>query len=256
MYSCDPFNRKVPDEAYAEEYAAASSVDIPVALFSAEDFESGDFRVSPPLAAGDEILYRGWMLTPETYGSLQSSIEAKGARAITSQAAYCGSHYLPEWYSVCEEFTPRTVFLSKDADFEAELADLKWAAYFVKDHVKSLTTGRGSVAKSASEVGEIVREIEKYRGQVEGGVCVREFEPLLRETEERYFAFRGKVFARDESTVPPEVAEIAARIESPFISIDVARRNDGTLRLIELGDGQVSDRKKWTADRFVAMLAG
>jgi hypothetical protein len=38
--------------------------------------------------------------------------------------------------------------------------------------------------------------------------------------------------------------------------VDVAERSDGTLRIIELGDGQVSDRKHWPTARFVQMLAG
>jgi hypothetical protein len=40
----------------------------------------------------------------------------------------------------------------------------------------------------------------------------------------------------------------------PFISIDVAEREDGVLRLLEIGDGQVSDRKKWGLQRFAAMV--
>jgi hypothetical protein len=40
----------------------------------------------------------------------------------------------------------------------------------------------------------------------------------------------------------------------PFISIDVAEREDGGMRLIEIGDGQVSDRKKWDLQRFADMV--
>ncbi|AMP01555.1 hypothetical protein CAter282_3771 [Collimonas arenae] len=50
--------------------------------------------------------------------------------------------------------------------------------------------------------------------------------------------------------------EIAQRIKSPFFSIDTVSSDAGQLRLIELGDGQVSDRKKWTAKQFASMLRG
>jgi hypothetical protein len=56
--------------------------------------------------------------------------------------------------------------------------------------------------------------------------------------------------------VPEIVQRIAERIDSPFFSVDIVLALDDTLRLIELGDGQVSDRKKWPANRFVAMLSG
>jgi hypothetical protein len=39
---------------------------------------------------------------------------------------------------------------------------------------------------------------------------------------------------------------------SPWI---VAERRDGILRIIEIGDGQVSDRKHWSVERFIQMLA-
>ncbi len=149
--------------------------------------------------------------------------------------------------------TPATIFLTRDDDFDAALASTGWQAYFVKDYVKSLTTSRGSVARNADEVREIIGLIERYRGQMEGGICVREFEELLPETEERYFVLRGQVHARDD-VVPDMVRDIAQRIDSLFFSIDIVLNNQGVARLMELGDGQVSDRKKWDATKFVKMF--
>ncbi len=254
LYPCDPFEKKKPDEAYEEEFNAAAAAGLACSLYSAEDFELGEFKPRPPLIEGEEVIYRGWMLTPENYARLQSAVEGKGGRMLTTSGQYRHCHYLPEWYSLCKELTPKTLFLNRDADFSAELAGLGWQGYFVKDHVKSLTTSRGSVAKTAGEVAEIVALIEKFRGQVEGGVCIREFEALRHETEERYFVFKRKTFARD-GVVPEIVDRIAACIDSPFFSIDIVLSAKGEPRLIELGDGQVSDRKKWPAPRFVDMFS-
>ncbi|MEW3697670.1 ATP-grasp domain-containing protein, partial [Pseudomonas aeruginosa] len=55
--------------------------------------------------------------------------------------------------------------------------------------------------------------------------------------------------------VPPLVEQVAQRIDCPFFSVDVVESTSGELRLMELGDGQVSDRKQWPAARFAAMLA-
>lgn len=145
------------------------------------------------------------------------------------------------------------MFLDRRSDFEKELAPLGWPKCFVKDHVKSLTTARGSVADSPAEVAHVVDLLENYRGKIEGGICVRRFEFLQRDTEERYFVAAGQPFGRD-GNVPPIVHDIAARIASPFFTADIVQATDGTPRLIELGDGQVSDRKTWPVDRFVEVL--
>ncbi|RYG37844.1 MAG: hypothetical protein EON93_02990 [Burkholderiales bacterium] len=254
LFPSDPFAPAMPDEAYAEEFAAMRATGLQCSLFSFEDFEAGRFRAKPAIPPEAEVVYRGWMLTPDAYVKLSSAVESGGARLRTSPNEYRHCHYLPEWYASCQQFTPETRFFLRNSDFAAGLADADWPGYFVKDYVKSLTTARGSVAASVKEVGEIVLLIEQYRGQVEGGVCVRRLEALLPETEERYFVIGGRAFARD-GDVPPVVQEIAGRVASPFFSVDMVRAQSGSLRLIELGDGQVSDRKKWPATRFAEALS-
>ena len=255
LYPCDPFNKKVPDEAYADEFLAAQAVGMACSLYSAEDFALGDFKPRQLFAEQEDILYRGWMLSPDRYAQLLDAIGRKGACALTSVAQYRLCHYLPQWYPLCSEFTPATIFVEQGTDYAAAVAHCDWPAFFVKDYVKSLTTSRGSVANSVGEISEVVSLIEKYRGQVEGGVCIRQFEQLAPNTEERYFVFRGKAFARD-GNVPEMVQAIAPRIDSPFFSVDVVLSANGTLRLIELGDGQVSDRKQWPVERFLEMFRG
>lgn len=259
LYPSDPFDKNAPDQDYEEEYAAALAAGFTCYLFSAEEFELNNFNLGKcarqaRAAFQGDVLYRGWMLTSERYGDLYRAVEAKGARLLVNPQAYRHCHHLPEWYGRCAEFTPQTLFLSRDADFGASLARTGWNAYFVKDYVKCLTTSRGSVARNPAEVGEIVQLIEHYRGQIEGGVCVRELEDLLPETEERYFVLHGQAHGR-EHTVPAIVQTIAGRIDSPFFSVDILMNRIGQPRLIELGDGQVSDRKRWPAERFVGMLS-
>lgn len=222
-------------------------------LFSFEDFEEDLFRPRPAFAAGETIVYRGWMLRPGRYAALVDACTAQGAKSLTSAAQYRHCHYLPEWYSACTGDTPETVFAARDADFVAAVAGRDWPAFFVKDYVKSLSTTRGSIAATAQDIATVVALMEQYRGEIEGGVCIRRYEQLLPETEERYFVWRGRAHGCNGS-VPALVASIAARIGSPFFSVDMVRSADGRLRLIELGDGQVSDRKQWTATQFLAML--
>lgn len=255
LYPSNPLDKTKVDESYEDEFLAAQSAGLTCFLFSSEDFELGEFKPRPTNIFEGEILYRGWMLTPTRYAQLQEAIEMKGAEVVVTKESYKRCHYLPEWYEQCMDITPKTLFFSKEDEFASLLSTTGWDAYFVKDFVKSLTTSRGSIARTIAEVREIVDLIERYRGQVEGGVCVREFEDLVPETEERYFVFRGKAYARD-SIIPDLVHEIAEKIKSPFFSVDIVLNRDGNPRLIELGDGQVSDRKNWPASSFISMLSG
>jgi hypothetical protein len=54
---------------------------------------------------------------------------------------------------------------------------------------------------------------------------------------------------------PAGFGQVVGRLGLPFVTADLVRRDDGRWRLVELGDGQVSDRPRTvTADRFVAEL--
>ncbi len=253
LYPSDPFNNKRPDEEYVEEFDAANACGLACSLFSLEDFRDGAFRPRPRLDEGDEVIYRGWMLRIDDYTRLVNAILETGAKPLVSAKHYQTCHHLPGWYEACKRWTPETVFLQRDSDFRRALDGLNWPAYFVKDYVNSLTTSRGSVAKDAGEVAELVMLIEQYRGAIEGGVCVRRFESLLSNTEERYFVYKGTAYGRD-GLVPDLVDKIAAAIDSPFFSVDTVLSADCKLRLIELGDGQVSDRKRWPAETFAKMF--
>jgi len=39
-------------------------------------------------------------------------------------------------------------------------------------------------------------------------------------------------------------------IDSPFFSVDIAQTDDGVARVVEIGDGQVSDLVGWPAESF------
>lgn len=253
LYPSNPLRPNAVDDAWRDEHDAACALGIPCARFSFERFGDGAFAPRPALPAGARVLYRGWMLAPARYRHLAEAVSAVGASMVTDAAAYHRCHHLPGWYAKCADLTPETEFVAPDEDLPARLATLRWSAYFVKDFVKSLTTTRGSVASTPEEVAAVVAEIARVRGGIEGGVCLRRVEPFVPDSEARYFVAAGRAIAA-EGEPPALVHELASRIESPFFSVDVARTREGALRLVELGDGQVSDRKEWPAARFVAML--
>jgi ATP-grasp domain, R2K clade family 3 len=254
LYPSSQLDPRAPDEIYAEEYAAAANLGLRVARFSLEDFLDGEFRCRPRLAEGDEVLYRGWMLTPEQYTRLESAVAEAGGKLVTSAAQYQRCHHLPGWYDALQEFTPETLFAADADELQRKLEAQAWDSCFLKDYVKSLGASEAMVRDLARLPATVAQMIE-YRGQIEGGLCARRIEDFDPESEERYFVFQGQAYARD-GIVPELVNQIAQRIDCPFFSVDTIRRRDGVLRLVELGDGQVSDHKKWPVVELVKIFAG
>nr|WP_230967310.1 ATP-grasp domain-containing protein [Nostoc commune] len=194
------------------------------------------------------------MLSPGDYELLVNVVESTGASVLISLAEYLSTHYLSNWYPLITDLTPETKFYSVDDDLENQLNQLGWDGFFIKDYVKSLKTSVGSIINQPSQIKTVVAEMQKFRGTIEGGICVRRIEDFVLETERRYFVLSGKPFAAlPDEEIPEIVFECAKRIESQFFSVDVIERRDGTKRIVEIGDGQVSDIIGWTAERFAQL---
>ena len=236
---------------FADQFAAIQAAGYSASLCPDSVVQKGmPLRHIP---TGATVVYRGWMLNATEYVRLSEAIRNASATPLTPADAYLASHHLPNWYPLVAEFTPDTRVLALDADWESELRSLGWEAFFIKDYVKSLKTSRGSIIHDPSEICVVVEEMKRYRGEIEGGLCVRRVEPLIADSERRYFVLKGRAFSPDDQAVPGLVLQVAPRIGSAFFSVDVIRRNDGTLRVVEVGDGQVSDLVGWSVDAFVRM---
>jgi hypothetical protein len=253
LYPSNPLNPGHPDELYVEESKVATEMGFEYSIFPFESFLAGKFRPIPKLRPAETIVYRGWMMKPQEYSRFHAAICATGAVSLTSPQQYELCHYLPRWYPILENFTPETLFFNEGDDIAGKLRSLSWTSCFLKDYVKSVATAGGSTARNLSEIPSILERMTKYRGEIEGGVCARRNEDFEFKSESRHFVYQGKPFSRTGDT-PDIVAAAAQHILSPFFSVDVARRPDGVLRIIELGDGQVSDRKDWTARKLLEIF--
>lgn len=253
LYPDDPLNKRKPDDLFAQEFELARANGFQASIFSFEDFERGQFNPSPRPVPGETIIYRGWMLNLDGYARLTQAIGELFVRMVVSPDSYRAAHHLPSWYPSVKDFTAETRLFEENADFATALQGVDWPGYFVKDYVKSLSTGAGSLVRTPEEISRVVSQLKKYRGEVEGGVCVRRREDYVPGSERRYFVARARAFS-SAGDVPAAVAACAPLVSSPFFSVDTALRVDGVLRIVEVGDGQVSDRKEWPADRFVEVL--
>jgi|ERR1044071_1237219 hypothetical protein len=73
-------------------------------------------------------------------------------------------------------------------------------------------------------------------------------------TERRFFVIDGLPHGANND-VPQIAHECAKRVQSRFYSADVVQQEDDELRIVEVGDGQVSDLVGWTPERFASILA-
>jgi hypothetical protein len=251
LFPSDYFNFKLVDEMYRSELQSLQQAGFATATISIESLNTPAPKIHPAISSSIDVIYRGWMLNPSDYRSFVNAIEQTGAKFYTPIDTYLATHYLPNWYHLLAEFTPETKFYTLDDDLEAELNSLGWGKFFIKDYVKSLKTSVGAIVSDPAEIGTVIAEMQKFRGSIEGGICVRRVEDFIAATERRYFIINGKSFAADRAApIPPIVIECARRIASRFFSIDIIERRDGVLRVVEIGDGQVSGLVGWTPERF------
>jgi hypothetical protein len=253
LFPADPIDHSAPDEMFSGQAAALAGRGFTTSLFPDAALSGG--RGLKAIPEGSSVVYRGWMLNRDRYAALEAAIIAAGATAFTNTHDYLSTHHLPNWYPLLADLTPETRVFPADADIAAELRALNWGQYFIKDYVKSVKSRRGSVVRDPTEVVAVLDELREYRGEIEGGICVRRVEEFVTESERRYFVLNGVPYSAESIPVPAIVQECATRIASRFFSIDVVRRTDGAERVVEIGDGQVSDLVGWPDESFAAMWA-
>lgn len=243
---------KHPDRMFADQFHALVDAGFSASLFDSTALSDARFRVTVP--AHSTVIYRGWMLKKNEYEMLVKAIETCSATALTPTDRYLASHHLPNWYPLISDLTPETRVYTSNASMADELRALNWGAYFVKDYVKSLKTSRGSFVRDPDDIHALLDEMREFRGEIEGGICVRRVEDFIPESECRYFVLNGIPYSSiGGAPIPEIVRECSKRLSSKFFSVDIAARRDGQPRVVEVGDGQVSDVVGWSVERFVDM---
>lgn len=253
LYPSEPFSPRKVEEAYAEEWNAMLAAGHSLSLFDLEELQqSGSFR-RIDFEPGEKVLYRGWMMNEVDYRRFFHLINKMGGQLQTSVEQYLLCHHLPNWYPFLLDHTPETRFYKETDNIVDDLRKHGWENCFLKDHVKSLSTDCGSMVLDLSTLPLVISKMREYRGEIEGGICARRIEDLDAASERRFFVYEGVVYS-DDAAIPQIVMDAASVIKSPFFSVDVANIHDGTPRIIELGDGQVSDRKHWSVETFVSIF--
>lgn len=274
------YPRKV-DMDYEAEYQEAG-VKHSCALFSYEDLERGKLSLYGEDISGLTI-YRGWMMKPEMYNIFYKLLEEREIILINSPEEYERYHTLPEWYKDFEGETAESIWECEgNVDSIMRMSKSLEGSYIVKDYVKSRKHEWYDACyipdiTDTINTSKIINNFVQRQGEsLVGGIVLRKFEKLKQtgfhkksgmpiSEEYRVFVYAGKVHIIDnywkkDADVNFSTEEfswiesIAAKVRSNFVTVDLARKEDGTLIIIELGDGQVSGLQEISEKEFYSSL--
>ncbi len=260
-----PLRPRRADPHFAEEVRVARDQGLDVALIDHDALLAGaadDAVADVPRGAGP-AWYRGWMVPARHWTALGAALAARDVSLLTTPAAYRRAHELPGWYATLAPVTPASVWLPTEpgrapdtAALAALAARLGRGPAIVKDFVKSRKhEWHGAcyvpeLADTERLTAVVSRFVELQDDFLEGGIVLRAFERFTEAGEARVWWVDGApvlITAHPDSPgkVPEPklegVAECVAALGCPFVTTDLALREDGVWRVVEVGDGQVSD---------------
>jgi hypothetical protein len=268
LYCADMLAPRRPDEHFAAEAALVVELGGRTALVDHAALTGG-----APGRAADRVpadlgpaWYRGWMTTGDEYAALHRALADRGVHLETSPEQYRTAHELPGWYGAFAALTPATRWMPlgpnevPDRDALAAMAgELPGGPGMVKDYVKSRKGEPQAFFVADLADADALRStaacfIERQGADLAGGLVVRAFEDFIgtggRAAEARVWWVRGEPVVigphpdQPGAVVAPDlagVAEAVAALGCPFVTTDLAQRADGAWRVVEAGDGQVSD---------------
>ncbi|WP_418955357.1 ATP-grasp domain-containing protein [Streptomyces tritici] len=267
LYCADPLDPRRADAHFAAEAGAARAGGGTVALVDHDALLAGEPEravARVPRGLGP-CWYRGWMIPADRYRDLARALEGRGASLLVTPERYRAAHELPGWYEEFAELTPPSVWTEgvSLADVGALARRLPPGPGIVKDYVKSRKHEWDEACyvpdlHEPAGLARVVGRFAELQGEwLAGGVVLRVFEPYERPasvaTELRVWWLDGAPrlvtphpdgpAAHDPvpAAALDRYADAVARLGCRFVTTDLARRTDGVWRVVEVGDGQVSD---------------
>jgi hypothetical protein len=253
----DPLRPRRPDEHFAPEADAARAVGIEVALVDHDALKRPDEAVRR-VPAG-EAVYRGWMIAADQYGDFAEALARRGTVLRTDAEQYRRAHELPGWYADLAAVTPESAWTEGDerAAFDRARQALASGPAVLRDYSKSMKHHWDEAAyipdvADSNATWAVARRFRELRDDdFAGGFVLRRFERFVSAEVRTWWVdgtcrLVGPHPDTPDSPVPdPDLSEIGPLIAGLgllFVTADLVRRADGRWRVVEVGDGQVSDR--------------
>ncbi|MFF8967237.1 ATP-grasp domain-containing protein [Streptomyces globisporus] len=265
LFCADPLKASRPDPQFAEDVAAARAAGGRIALLDHDALLAGDAAGAVARVARDSgpYWYRGWMVPSGRYGELETALGTRGCTLLTDAVGYRRAHEIPGWYEEFDGLTPRSVWCATvpgapppSAEELAGLAaPLGPGPGIVKDFVKSRKHEWHEACyvpelADRKQLASVVDRFVELQGDfLAGGLVLRAFEPFVAGGEARVWWVDGEAVlvtahpdTPDRLPVPEldSVREAVGRLGLRWVTTDLALREDGVWRVVEVGDGQVS----------------
>ena len=278
LVPADVLRPRRADDHFADEAAAARAAGYPVGLVDHDALAAGEAaRAVARVPAGPATaVYRGWMLAAAAYAGFAAALAERDVTLRTDPEQYRRGHELPGWYAALQPFTPATVWTvgAGRAAFDAARARLGGGAAVLRDWTKSMKHHWHEAAyvpdlADADAAWAVAARLRELRGDdFAGGFVLRRFERFTGAEVRTWWVdgvCRLVTAHPDTADRPPPadagvpgLAPAVAGLGLPFVTADLVRHADGRWRVIEVGDGQVSDRPAGTAaaDLIETVLAG
>ncbi len=258
LFPADYFDADRPDGSFVYEYEAAAETGLfDIILYSDYDWDSsGKLLLSSETDEPSVCIYRGWMMKPDIYRKFYDALADRKLMLITSPVQYELFHIFPEIYPKFGDDTAK-MLVYPDGRIDLDEVKRTFSRFMVNDYVKSV---KGTDfpryfenTVSQEEFDAQMKLFMEYRsGLYTGGICIKEYFDLKeyggKKNEYRVFYINGEVgtISRNSgqgiySPLPPEeLIEKYTGLDSPLYTIDYAELADGSWKILEAGDGQVS----------------
>ena len=259
LFPSSYFSGAKVDEDLQEEYDAVISTGLfDVAIFSYDKwFNDEKLEVTGVPNEKRTAVYRGWMMKPDQYEKFYSKLLEKNIELITKPAAYRLMHIFPNIYEHVREDTAKMAVYPLHTKLDMEELKTNFTRFMVKDFVKSV---KGTEfpryfdeSISQADFDKWMEVFYKYRGDLlTGGICIKEYLDLKlygsKSNEYRVFYINHEIATVSRNSgqanytpLPPqELIDKYRNLDSPFYTIDYAELTDGSWKILEAGDGEVS----------------
>lgn len=260
LFPTDMLNPARPDAQFAWQAQIAHEEGHAVALVDLDALSQGSKKTFKNLPSGEQVVYFGWMLSEKDYSRLEREVSNHQSTLLTSAADYLKAHYLPGWYETlnADGWTPKTITLPTTAPDAMiyDAVEVLGGEVIVKDYVKSRKHEWDTACyiPSPSRAVEVVRNFVRLQGDdLVGGIVLRQFEHFSG-TETRVWWVHGmpvtKTAHPDQPNAPVleygtvqlrRLVTVVQALNVPFCTTDLAVTTSGAVRVVEVGDGQVSE---------------
>lgn len=212
-----------------------------------------------------EIVAVARMGAAQDYAVRYCELLAIGIRLVHSPEEYARTSYLPNWYPLIHDLTPKSVWFEQLPSIEEVEVHFRWPVFIKGERQTNRHSRKQCIIESSAHLTQVMSEWKQHPILAWQRVVCREYLPLRQigapsgDTLPKSFEFRTFWWRNEcvgvghywvSETYKPTDTELAAiqqiaggaarRLNVTFLVVDVAQTQSGDWIVIEVNDGQDS----------------